>query len=572
MKNLKFDELSLSADIQNAITDMGFVEASPIQSQAIPHILEGKDVIGQAQTGTGKTAAFGIPALELIDTHEKHVQAVVMCPTRELAVQVANEIKKLAKYKKGLNVLPIYGGESIERQITGLKRGVQIVIGTPGRIIDHLDRKTLSFKQVKMVVLDEADEMLNMGFREDIEMILSRMPEERQTILFSATMAKPILALTKKYQNDPVHVKVTKSELTVSSIDQVFFNIREAAKLQVMGQLIDMHNLQLMLVFCNTKRKVDQVTEELQGMGYKAESIHGDLRQSQRNTVMSKFRNGTTNVLVATDVAARGIDVENVDAVFNYDLPMDFEYYVHRIGRTGRAGKSGKAFSFVTGRNDAARLRDIENYTKVKIKRAEVPTAADMAHLKKAKLVEKLKKASELKGLDKYEEMLEDFRSEGFTLHQLAALLLRMSLGVDEEKKQPSFSERPERDFHDDRGRERRDRGDRDRDRGDRGDRGDRPKRERMKDPKFKERSNGGNGKMVRLFINVGKMDKVRAGDIVGALTGETGIEGDSIGVIDIYDKFSFVEVPKTVVDQVLDGMNDNSIKGRKVSIEVAKD
>ncbi|HXA00447.1 MAG TPA: DEAD/DEAH box helicase [Cytophagaceae bacterium] len=575
MKNLKFDELSLSADIQSAITDMGFIEASPIQSQAIPHILEGKDVIGQAQTGTGKTAAFGIPAIEMIDTHEKHVQAVVMCPTRELAVQVANEIKKLAKYKKGLNVLPIYGGESIERQITGLKRGVQIVIGTPGRIIDHLDRKTLSFKQVKMVVLDEADEMLNMGFREDIEMILSRMPEERQTILFSATMAKPILALTKKYQKDPVHVKVTKTELTVSSIEQVFFNIKESAKLQVMGQLIDMHNLQLMLVFCNTKRKVDQVTEELQGMGYKAESIHGDLRQSQRNTVMSKFRNGSTNILVATDVAARGIDVENVDAVFNYDLPMDFEYYVHRIGRTGRAGKSGKAFSFTTGRNDSAKLRDIENYTKVKIKRAEVPTAVDMAEQKKIKLVEKLKKASELKGLDKYEEMLEHFRGEGFTLHQLAALLLRMSLGMDEEKKKFVSAERPERDFNEDRGRDRRDRGDRgdrgDRDRGDR-DRGDRPKRERVKDSKFKERSSGGNGKMVRLFINVGKMDKVRAGDIVGALTGETGIEGDSIGVIDIYDKFSFVEVPKTVVDQVLDGMNDNSIKGRKVSIEVAKD
>jgi ATP-dependent RNA helicase DeaD len=577
MKNLKFDELSLSADIQSAITDMGFIEASPIQSQAIPHILEGKDVIGQAQTGTGKTAAFGIPALEMIDTSQKHVQAVVMCPTRELAVQVANEIKKLAKYKRGLNVLPIYGGESIERQITGLKRGVQIVIGTPGRIIDHLDRKTLSFKQVKMVVLDEADEMLNMGFREDIEMILSKMPEERQTILFSATMAKPIMALTKKYQKDPVHVKVTKTELTVSSIEQVFFNIKESAKLMVMSQLIDLHNLQLMLVFCNTKRKVDQVTEELQSMGYKAESIHGDLRQSQRNTVMSKFRNGNTNILVATDVAARGIDVEDVDAVFNYDLPMDFEYYVHRIGRTGRAGKSGKAFSFTTGRNDSAKLRDIENYTKVKIKRAEVPSPLDLVEMKKVKLVEKLKKVAELKGLDKYEEMLEHFRGEGFTLHQLAALLLRMALGEDEEKKKSTFSERPERAFNDDRVRERRDRGDRndrgDRfDRKDRGDRGDRPKRERMSDPKFKERGAGGNGKMVRLFINVGKLDKVRPGDIVGAITGETGIEGNSIGVIDIYDKFSFVEVPKTVVDQVLDGMNDNSIKGRKVSIEVAKD
>jgi ATP-dependent RNA helicase DeaD len=574
MKKLKFDELSLSKEVQDAIVDMGFIEASPIQSEAIPYILDGRDVIGQAQTGTGKTAAFGIPALEMLDVKDKSVQAVVMCPTRELALQVANEIKKLAKYKKGLNVLAIYGGESITNQISALKRGVHIVIGTPGRIMDHLERKTLKFSEVKMVVLDEADEMLNMGFREDIESILSKMPEERQTIFFSATMPKQILALTKKYQNDPHHVKVTKNELTVSSIEQIYFEVKNSQKMEVMSRLIDMHNLQLMLVFCNMKVKVDEVVEELQSLGYKAEGIHGDLRQNQRTQVMAKFRKGGVNILVATDVAARGIDVENVDAVFNYDLPLDSEYYVHRIGRTGRAGKSGKAFSFITGRNEMSRLREIQQYTKVKVLRADVPTPKEMADLRKVKFLEKLKAEVEKGGLDRFEKMLEYYMDEGITLHNLAAVLLKLNLGADEKtfKSSAEKRDRPERAERGDRGDRRdRDRGDR-RDRNDRGDRRDREERSERPPRKRISSGGGGGGDMVRLFINLGKKDRVGPGDIVGALAGETNISGDSIGSIDIYDKFSFVEVPKDHVQQVIDGMDNNTIKGHKVSIEIAKE
>jgi ATP-dependent RNA helicase DeaD len=392
MERLKFESLPISEEIQKAVADMGFVEASPIQSEAIPHILEGRDVIGQAQTGTGKTAAFGIPALELVNTAEKKVQVLVLCPTRELALQVSEEIKRLAKYKKGLSVAAIYGGESIERQIMQLKRGVHIVIGTPGRVMDHMERRTLNLEHVRMIVLDEADEMLDMGFREDIETILQVMPEDRQTIFFSATMSKPILTLTKKYQSEPVLVKVVKSELTATSIEQLYYVVKERGKVEVMTRLIDMYNLQLMLVFCNTKKRVDELVEELQVRGYAAEGIHGDLRQQQRNNVMAKFRAGTINILVATDVAARGIDVENVDAVFNFEIPLDEEYYVHRIGRTGRAGKQGRAFTFVVGR-ELSRLREIERYTKGKVERGVIPSYGDIVGVKKAKFIEQIRES-----------------------------------------------------------------------------------------------------------------------------------------------------------------------------------
>jgi ATP-dependent RNA helicase DeaD len=555
MKTLKFNELSLSEEIQKAIDEMGFVDASPIQSQAIPFILEGRDVIGQAQTGTGKTAAFGIPALEMIDPSNKSVQTVVMCPTRELALQVSLEFKKLAKYIRGINVLAIYGGESIEKQISNLKRGVQVVIGTPGRIMDHLERKTLKFDNVKMIVLDEADEMLNMGFREDIETILSKMPAQKQTIFFSATMAKPIMALTKKYQVNPEIVKVTRDELTMPSIEQIYYEVRGSNKMEVMTRIIDLHNLKLMLVFCNTKKKVDEVVDELNASGHKAEGIHGDLRQNQRNMVMSKFRNGQVNILVATDVAARGIDVDNVDAVINYDLPLDDEYYVHRIGRTGRAGKTGKAFTFVTAR-ETGRLREIQHFTKVKIQKGEMPTAKELAAYKRVKFMEKVSAVIETADLSKFDTIVEEFEQTGLSASKLASALLKMSMGPEEREV------REVREEYRDRTTSRRDR-EPSREREERGNSEFRPKRER--------RSRADQGKMVRLFINVGKMDKIRPGDIVGALTGETGIEGSIIGPIDIYDKFSFVEIPEDNVQNVLEGMTDNQIKGRKISIEVAK-
>lgn len=546
MKQLNFTELSLSSEIQKAVGDMGFVEATPIQSEAIPVLLEGHDVIGQAQTGTGKTAAFGIPLLELIDTRDKVTSALVMCPTRELAVQVAQEIKKLAKYKKGIAVLAVYGGEQIQKQINALKRAVHVVVGTPGRIMDHLDRKTLDLSDLKMVVLDEADEMLNMGFREDMEAILKHAPKERQTVLFSATMPKPILELTKKFQHDPKLIKVTKSELTVSSIEQGYYDIKVAQKADVISQLIEQHGLKLMLVFCNTKRKTDEVTEQFQQMGYKAEAIHGDLRQNQRNNVLSRFKRGDVNILVATDVAARGIDVENVEAVFNFDLPLDAENYVHRIGRTGRAGKSGRAYSFVTGRNDMAKLRDIEAYTKVKIERQHLPSGKERIDLAKSKLATRLKVLIEEGDTDRYEAMIADFKHEGINLHQLAASLLKMHFAPMMTPVREVSERSSERGDHE-----------RNRDRG--------------KGKKQGRGKHSGEANMVRLFLSVGKKDKISKGDIVGGISGLAGIDSSNIGVIDIYDKFSFVEVDTHFLNKVLSKVNGNKIKSRKVSIEIAR-
>ena len=450
VKKLQFSELALSPEMERAILDMGFVDASPIQGQTIPHLLNRKDVIGQAQTGTGKTAAFGIPLLELIKPEDKHVDALVMCPTRELAQQVAAELKKLAKYKKHINILAIYGGSSMSEQIHQLRRGVQVVVGTPGRIMDHLERKTLSFEKVKMAVLDEADTMLDMGFREDIENILKKMSPERQTVLFSATMPKPILDIAHRFQKHPVHVKVTTENLTATSIEQIYFEVGHASRAKIVSTLMDVHSLKLTLLFCNTKRRVDEVVATMRTMGHKADAIHGDLSQGQRNSVLSAFKSGKINILVASDVAARGIDVSNVDAVFNYDLPMDAEYYVHRIGRTGRAGKTGKAFSFVTGRNDFFKLRDIERYAKVKIQQGKVPTEKEILELNNVKLLAQFKKVVADGHLEKFEAMVADYCKEGFTAEQLAAVLLKLALkGSAPSAPEPRHAEpRPERHSH----------------------------------------------------------------------------------------------------------------------------
>ena len=328
METVRFDELELQPQILRGIKAMGFEEATPIQSQAIPVVMSGSDVIGQAQTGTGKTAAFGIPILQTVDPSNKKTQVIILSPTRELAIQVADEIRALAKYMHGVKVLPVYGGQEISKQIRSLKGGAQIIIGTPGRVMDHLRRRTIRCDHVNKIVLDEADEMLNMGFREDIETILEYIPEPHQTILFSATMPKPILEITKKYQKDAVTIKVVKKELTVPSIDQFYYDVKRKEKIDVLSRLLDYYDPKLSLVFCNTKRKVDELTNELQGRGYFAEGLHGDMKQSQRDRVMNNFRKGKTDILVATDVAARGIDVDDVEAVFNYDIPQDDEYYV----------------------------------------------------------------------------------------------------------------------------------------------------------------------------------------------------------------------------------------------------
>lgn len=390
METVKFEELQLDERILRAVTDMGFEEASPIQAKAIPVQLEGLDIIGQAQTGTGKTAAFGIPMLQKIDSKNKKLQAIALCPTRELAIQVADEIRNLAKYMHGVKVLPIYGGQDIVRQIRGLKDGTQIIVGTPGRVMDHMRRKTVKFDQVHTVIMDEADEMLNMGFLEDMETILSQLPDERQTIMFSATMPDAIQKIARNFQKDPQIVKVVKKELTVPKVTQYYYEVKPKTKVEVMCRLLDMYAPKLSVAFCNTKRQVDELVTELQGRGYFAEGLHGDLKQIQRDRVMNSFRNGRTEILVATDVAARGIDVDDVEAVFNYDIPQDDEYYVHRIGRTGRAGREGIAFSFVVGK-EVYKLRDIQRYCKTKILPQAIPSLNDITGIKAEKILDQAK-------------------------------------------------------------------------------------------------------------------------------------------------------------------------------------
>jgi ATP-dependent RNA helicase DeaD len=578
-----FADLGLSEDILKAVTEMGFETPSPIQAQGIPPVLQGYDVIGQAQTGTGKTAAFGIPALERIDISNNNVQALVLCPTRELAVQVSEEIGRLAKYKRGLRIEAIYGGDSIERQIRSLKKGVHIVVGTPGRVMDHMQRRTIDFSQLGMMVLDEADEMLDMGFREDIESILAEMPEERQTILFSATMSKPIMSITKRFLNDPVLIKVVRNELTNDNIEQVCFEVKPQAKLEVMTRLIDIHNLSSLLVFCNTKRKVDEIVEQLQVRGYSSEGIHGDLRQQQRNNVMSKFKAGVTTILVATDVAARGIDVSGLDAVINYDIPLDEEYYVHRIGRTGRAGMSGKAFSLVA-RDEKFRIRQIENYTKVKIEKGVIPSYEDIVGVRKARFIESLAVSIKEGGEDNlYDDVLELLHHSGFTTEQVVAGMAKQLLGVQKNEYSESNLAWEEKRGDRERGGDRRERG------GDRFERGSRfggreDRFERGGDRRSSERTDsrperrGGEKQpgpveagMTRLFLSVGRKDHIMPRDIVGAIAGESKIPGKSIGVIDIYDKFTFVEVPESDARAVQRAMDGNTIKGKSVQVDIAK-
>lgn len=428
-EGLRYEDAGIDGRILRAVKELGFEHMTPIQEQAIPLFMTGRDIIGQAQTGTGKTAAFGIPILQKINPENRSLQAVILCPTRELAMQAADELRKFAKYMNGIKVLPVYGGQEIYKQIKNLKTGVQIVVGTPGRVMDHMRRRTLKMDQVHTVVLDEADEMLNMGFREDIETILKGMPEKRQTGLFSATMPKPILDITKTYQKDAAYVKMTPKEVTIPLIKQAYYQVRKQDKEEVLCRLIDYYTPGRALIFCNTKRMVDELTEHLKGRGYEVEGLHGDLTQGQRDTVMNLFRSGRTNILIATDVAARGIDVSGVEAVFNYDVPDDIEYYVHRIGRTGRAGKTGRSFTLVVGR-EAYKIRDIERICHTKIKERKVPGAADITARKAEKILKEATDVIENEDISRATEYILDAVALGqYSATQIAAAFMKMKLG-----------------------------------------------------------------------------------------------------------------------------------------------
>lgn len=520
---VNFGGLEVSRRVAQALTDMGFEEPTPIQQKSIPLLLEGRDVIGQAQTGTGKTAAFGIPIAEKINTRFGAVQALIVTPTRELAIQVAEEISRIGKHKR-LRTLPIYGGQSIDRQIRGLRQGVQVVIGTPGRLLDHLSRKTLNLSNVQMVVLDEADEMLDMGFIEDIESILQATPAERQTLLFSATMPEEIKRLARKYLTEPEFVTVSKNNLTVPQIEQVYYESREPNKLDSLCRILDSTSISLSIIFCRTKRGVDELVAGLQARGYPAAALHGDLSQHQRNHVMKQFRTGQIDYLVATDVAARGLDIENVSHVINYDIPQDPEFYVHRIGRTGRAGKTGVAITLVSPR-DYKQLRLIEKLTKSHIRREKLPSLADIHERQKEGIRERLHRMLG-EGKLAYYRSIVDTLVDDYDPMDIAAAALKLSLDLDEDREETTLEP-----F---------------------GNTGARPG-------------------MVRLFMTIGRKDNISPGELVRAIAGESGIPESSIGHINIYEKFTFVEVPEDWANCVISCLHRQTVKGRRISVEPAR-
>lgn len=428
---MRYEESGIDKRILRAVMEMGFDAMTPIQEQAIPVLMEGRDVIGQAQTGTGKTAAFGIPMLERMDEDNRNVQGIILCPTRELAIQAAEELRKFSKYMHGIKMVPIYGGQDITRQIKALKSGAQIVVGTPGRVMDHMRRHTIKMKDIKMVVLDEADEMLNMGFREDMETILSEIENEHQTALFSATMPQAILDITNEYQQDAELVKVTKKELTIPLVKQYYFAVKNMYKEEVTSRLLEMYGFKRSIIFCNTKRMVDELAENLKRRGYQAEGLHGDMTQKQRDFVMNRFKSGNLEILIATDVAARGIDVDDLEAVFNYDVPQDIEYYVHRIGRTGRAGKEGMAFTFAYGR-ELYRIRDIERICKTKMTEMKIPGAAQIMDIKINKVINTAAKKAAGQDTARLQEILEEKLAElEMDPMELLAALVRQQAGEE---------------------------------------------------------------------------------------------------------------------------------------------
>lgn len=520
-----FGDIQLSRKVLAAVSDMGFEEPSPIQSQTIPLVLEGFDVVGQAQTGTGKTAAFGIPTIEMINESSRHIQALVLTPTRELAIQIAEEFNKIGKHKR-VKTLPIYGGQAIDRQIRSLKFGVQIVVGTPGRLLDHIRRNTIKLDSVKTLVLDEADEMLDMGFVDDIEAIISQVDaQKRQTLLFSATMPAPIARLAERYMREPKRITISRENLTVPLIEQVYYETRE--KLEALCRVLDVEETGKLIIFCRTKKGVDDLVASLQARGYRSDGLHGDLSQSQRDRVMKKFRDGKLEILVATDVAARGIDIDDITHVVNYDIPQDHESYVHRIGRTGRAGRKGMAITFIAPR-EYRQLRLIERLAKTKIHHRRLPSAADILERQKEMIKERLIKTLEKNRYTDYHMILSDILEE-YDAVDIAAAALQLSV--------EGFKEKDEEI-----------------------------------DPLVSKMENtGGAPGMVRLFMNIGRSQKLRPEDVVRVFASEADIPGNLIGVINIYDRFTFVEVPEDVAERVLSVMHRNTLNGYRISVEPAK-
>jgi ATP-dependent RNA helicase DeaD len=560
MNEFTFTSLPISQEILRALSDMGFEEATPIQAETIPHILESRDLLGQAQTGTGKTCAFGIPVIDSVDPESNHIQTLILSPTRELAIQIAEELHNVAKYKEGVRIVAVYGGQPIDRQIMALKRKPQIIVGTPGRVMDHMRRKTLRLEHLEKIVLDEADEMLNMGFKEDIDTILESTPETVQKIFFSATMPRAIVELTKRYLKDPIHVKIASKEMTIPLVEQYFIEVRESNKVEIMSRLIDAGNVSRALVFCNTKRRVDELADKLNTRGYSVEALHGDMKQASRDRVMKQFRSGKLDLLVATDVAARGIDVDDIEVVFNYDLPSDDEYYVHRVGRTARAGKSGKAYTFVVGR-EIIDLKNIQHAIKANITRASIPTLMNVQESRITGVLEgtgmvlsKGELADYINYIDQYTEGLNVSNDDDhfYTTTDVAAALLKQLCGESLTQRDDVEEVVPYEDY---------------------------AKRARNREmnggaPEMNTRNHGRavESGMQRLFLNVGIKDRIRPNQIVQFVASQADIPGKVIGAIAIFDEFTFVDVPTDMAEMVVEKTNMQRIGRTSVHVELKKD
>ena len=545
---MRFSDLNLSSELLHAIVDLGFESPSEVQEASIPIVLEGRDVLAQAQTGTGKTASFGIPMIEGMEENADDLQALVLVPTRELARQVSEELKKLAKYKKFINIVPIYGGADMGKQLRDLKKGASIVVGTPGRVMDHMKRNTIRLDGLKFLTFDEADEMFDMGFRDDMKTIIERTNPDRQTLFFSATFDNDIREFSRLYQRDPAKVIIEKKELTAEKIEQFYLELNRNMKTEILNRLILIHKPKKSIIFCNTKRMVEALEVEIAQRGYKVDSLHGDMRQSSRDNVMKKFRNGTIDVLIATDVAARGLDVSDIDLVFNYDLPQQAEYYVHRIGRTARAGKKGASFSFVTSR-DYPKFREIEKYANIRMEKMKLPTKADVERESLDNLFNKVNK-NILKAEEQasYTEVLNKLLAEGHSLYDISASLLKL---VNESTNKTKIKELDRVDYG--------------------------KKFEMSKKSKSSDRSRDKRGKEMKkikgpkIFINKGKRDRLDSREVIRLLGRHTDIKPSDIGRINIMPNFSFVEVPKNMIKDAIRDLDGKKVKGKSIKAEYSE-
>lgn len=530
---MKIENVNLNDNIQKALQEMGFEESTQIQQEAIPVVLEGHDIIGQSNTGTGKTAAFGIPILEKIDTRVKLPQALVLLPTRELAVQVANEFRKIGKYMDGIKTVTVYGGADIRTQINKVKEGAQIIVGTPGRIIDLIDRHVIKLNELKITVLDEADEMLKMGFREDIELILSNVDHVTQTLLFSATIPDDMKKIIKKFLKNPVSIKTLREGITAKEVKQSYFLVKHSDKVDALARLIDTYTPKLTLVFCNTKKSVDDLYEVLIEKGYNCDKIHGDIKQSQRIDTLTKFNNGLIDILIATDVAARGLDIKEVECVINFEVPSKEDYYVHRIGRTGRAGKEGSSFTLASAK-EIKKIENIEKYTKKPIRKRTIPTVDKVNEVKQDKFIRGVVEIIEKGDIGENRTLAGRLLEQGFDAETLIAAMI---------KKLVKFDTSEERDLND-------------------------------IIPERKKISRGAKNleDTVRFHVSLGKKQGIRPGDILGAVAGECGIPGSDIGEIEVLENYSFFNAASEHQMRILDRMQGAQIKGKDVMIELSKE